>query len=172
MKYLAIVVMSILFTGGIVYADGFAQTLDKSVGNYIANVDYDSLSGEIFAGNSTSFSFQLWNKSRTKTVAFNDVSVNIFQSDNPYHTIFSGTLSASFGQTGMRFAFQNEGTYTMDIRFHDANYATIADASFPLEVAPDGNTYGISALWFLLAVALGFGAGIAIMTLLRQEKTS
>jgi hypothetical protein len=167
MRYVAVVATGFVFLSGIAYADGFAQTLDKPVGDYIANVDYDSYSPEMSAQNSTSFSFQLWNKDRSKTVSYNDVSINIFQKDNPRRTVFSGTLSGSFGQAGMRITFQNEGAYIMDVRFHDANYATIAEASFPLEVAPDGETYGMNTLWLVIAGAFGFMIGAGLM-LFRQ----
>ncbi|HUO50151.1 MAG TPA: hypothetical protein VMU25_01090 [Candidatus Paceibacterota bacterium] len=163
MKYFVAVIISIVLTGGIAYADGFAQTLDKPVGNYIANVDYDSFTPEISAGNSTSFSYQLWNKDRSKTVTFHDVSVNIFQKDDPNDTVFSGTLNADFGQAGMRFTFQNAGSYMIDVRFHDSNYATLAEASFPLEIVPNGNTYGPGILWGVLSGLIGVALGIAFM---------
>lgn len=172
MKYLLVSIIGVVLLGGVAYADGFAQTLDKPVGNYIANVDYDSYTPEISAGNATSYSFQLWNKDRTKTVSFSDVSVNIFQKDNPSDTVFSGTLSGDFGQAGMRLTFQDEGSYTMDVRFHDANYATLAEASFPLEVAPNGKTYGMGALWLVLSGGLGLAMGVAIMFLVHRRETS
>ena len=134
MKYvIAIPILSMFFFGSIAYADGYAQTLDKAVGNYIANVDYDSFTPEIYVQTPTSFSFQLWNKDRTETVPFDDVSVNIFE-QNVQDSIFSGTLSDVFGQSGMKYVFEHPGTYTMQVRFHNEKYETLADASFPLTV--------------------------------------
>ncbi len=135
MRYIIIVpILSALFICSIAYADGYAQKLDQPVGDYIANVDYDSSFPVVDPLTPTRFSFQLWNKDRTETVAFNDVYVEIIPQDGS-DVIFAGGLNhPAYGDTGFRYIFQKGGAYKLYVRFEDKDLTTLAEATFPLSV--------------------------------------
>ncbi len=139
MKYLSLIIItfSLVFTST-VSANGFGMTLDKVVGDYTANVDYDAVSG-IFTGQPVQFAFQLFNKDRSRPVDFTDVWVTITpkgtnNNDGYVPPIFDGGIIGSgFPPAGMTFTFLAGGTYDLQLRF-DKDDKTLAEATFPLKV--------------------------------------
>lgn len=139
MKYLILIIAFISLTyTSIVFANGFGVTLDKVVGDYTANVDYDALSG-IFTGQPVQFAFQLFNKNRSQAVDFTNIWVNITpmetNKDNGYTPpIFDGgIIRPGFSPAGMAFTFLAAGTYDLKLRFDNGD-KTLAEATFPLTV--------------------------------------
>ncbi len=117
-------------------ANGFGITLDKSVGDYIVNVDYDAVSG-IYSGDPVQFAFQLFNKDRSDQPDFADVWVSITPSGKgavfPQPVFDGGLVGSVFPPSGMTFVFPYPGSYKLDLRYEKGD-KTIAEASFPLEV--------------------------------------
>ena len=140
MKYftLCIVLLSSLIYADISRANGFGVTLDKVVGDYTANVDYDAVAG-IFAGEPVQFAFQLFNKNRSQTAEFTDVWVSITpkganNSSGYTPPIFDGGIvNSNFPPAGMTFTFLAGGEYELKLRFDKAD-KNIAEATFPLTV--------------------------------------
>ena len=144
MKYI-IFLVTILCVATIqsIKANGFGVTLDKQVGDYIANVDYDAIAG-IYAGDPVQFAFQLFNKDRSRQLDFTDVWVSI----TPVKTgafsqpVFDGGLVGStFPPSGMMFVFPNSGSYTLNLRYEKGEKA-IAEVSFPLDVQSGSQSTG------------------------------
>ncbi|MDP3779454.1 MAG: hypothetical protein Q8R30_05435 [bacterium] len=138
MKYagiLSVAMFCILITST-AKANGFGITLDKAVGDYIVNVDYDALSG-IYSGDPVQFAFQLFNKDRSDQPEFEDVWVSITPTGRgdlfPQPVFDGGLMGSAFPPSGMTFVFPYPGSYTLNIRY-EKEYKTLAEASFPLEV--------------------------------------
>lgn len=123
-----------LLCANVALANGFGMVLDKQVGEYTVNVDYDALAG-IFANEPVQFAFQLFNKDRTRPVDFNDVWVTITPSgtgSNYTPPVFSsGIATPHFAPAGMTFAFPKGGTYDLGVRF-EKDEKVLAEATFPL----------------------------------------
>lgn len=142
MKYTVFIfIILCIFYAGSVRANGFGAVLDKVVGDYTLNVDYDAVNG-IVAGDPVQFAFQLFNKDRSAPQEFTDVWVSITPSGtNSSYTppLFDGGLIQSniFPAT-MTFIFPAGGTYDLKVRY-DKNDKTLAEAAFPLTVSGSGN---------------------------------
>jgi len=127
---------------GMARANGFGVTLDKVVGDYTANVDYDAVAG-IFAGEPVQFAFQLFNKNRSELIDFTDVWVTVAPTGTGtgyMPPIFEGGitgLNSGFVPSGMMFVFQNGGSYDLKLRF-DKDNKTLAEVTFPLTVVGAG----------------------------------
>lgn len=152
----------------IVSANGFGQTLDKAVGDYIANVDYDSFVSEIDPLAAVRFNFQLWNKNRTEPVEFSDVWVRIAP-QNGFGILFAGTLGQpDFGPAGFSFLFQKGGAYEITARFENKD-KTLVEASFPLTVTGEESIVRQHNWTNLgLAVFSGIIVGLALAFLFRK----
>lgn len=124
------------------HANGFGVTLDQKVGDYIANIDYDAVTG-IYAGSPAQFAFQLFNKDRSQQIEFSDVWVSITPTGkNKFaRPVFDGGIVGStFPPSSIAFAFPISGSYTLTLRYEKADQ-TLAEATFPLDVLPgEGNT--------------------------------
>ncbi len=137
MKYIGIIGFILLVSTSFVFANGFGITLDKAVGDYVANVDYDAVNG-IAPGYPVQFAIQLFNKDRSQPIDFSDVWVTITPSDSSnagyVPPIFDGGLIGStFPPTGMTLIFQKSGSYEMKLRY-DKDQKTLVETSFPLKV--------------------------------------
>ena len=122
-------------------ANGFGVTLDKVVGEYTANVDYDAITG-LAAGDSTQFAFQLFNKDRSQQLDFTDVWVKIIPTNTgkPYNSpIFAGGIGMPvFGPPVITFAFPKSGSYDLFVRYENKD-KSLVEATFPLVVSDSGN---------------------------------
>ncbi len=130
----AVITGVFLLSAGMAFANGFGMVLDKRVGDYTVNIDYDAVAG-IFANDPVQFAFQLFNKDRTQPVDFSDVWVTITPSgtgSNYTPPIFSsGIATPHFAPAGMTFAFPKSGSYDVAVRF-EKDEKVLAEASFPL----------------------------------------
>lgn len=151
-KYLtlAIVIFSMVFLSvSPAQANGFGITVDKVVGDYTVNMDYDAIIG-IFANDPVQFAFQLFNKNRTQPVSFTDVWVTITPTSkekNYTPPLFDGGLIGSLDliPAGMTLAFPKSGSYDLNIRF-DKDNKTLAEATFPLKVGDtEGTAFSVTA---------------------------
>ena len=135
-KYIFFIIIFALVFVQNTRANGFGVTLDKQVGDYVVNVDYDAIAG-IYSGDAVQFAFQLFNKDRSKQLDFGDVWVNITPEKKGQiysQSVFAGgIIGSSFPPSGMTFVFPSSGSYTLNLRYENADKA-IAEASFPLEV--------------------------------------
>lgn len=138
--------MRYIFFGGIMIwyalvahdatANGFGVALDKPVGDYVVNVDYDAVSG-IYAGDPVQFAFQIFNKDRSEQLDFDNVWVSI--TPETKSGIFArpafdgGIMGSTFPPSGMTFAFPASGSYTLNLRYEKGD-KTLAEAGFPLDV--------------------------------------
>ena len=166
MKYFIVIGLGIIFLyTGIAHANGFGVTLDKVVGDYTTNVDYDAIDG-IYSGYPVQFAFQLFNRDRTQPVAFSDVWVTITQIGANTYTppVFdAGIVGSSLISPGMTFMFAKSGSYDMKIRFETGD-KSIAEATFSLTVTDGGKSSatgrfssdffrgGLSTLIIILAI--------------------
>ena len=134
MKYLSLLIITIILHTGTARANGFGMTLDQPVGDYVANVDYDAVAG-IFAGDPVQFAFQLFSKDRSKQLDFADVWVSIVPSGGAYAApaFDGGIVGATFPPSGMTFIFPKDGSYDLKLRY-EKDGKTLAEASFPLTV--------------------------------------
>lgn len=148
------------------YAHGFGVTLDKAVGDYIVDVDYDAAGGGIYAGNPIQFTFRLFNKDRSKQIEFSNVRVNITStSENAFaRPVFDGGIASwsAFAPSSMTFAFPDAGSYTLTLRYHQGDI-TLVEAAFPFDVLPNEDIAGQTGFFrFTSDVAKG---GLAILAL-------
>src|SRR6266705_2012802 len=121
---LAIFMITIAFAG-IVRANGFGLTLDKVVGDYTANIDYDAVYG-IYAGDPVQFAFQLFTKDRSKSVDFTDAWVTVAPvGADPTYTppVFDGGIlgGSDLAPSGMTFVFPKSGKYNLTVRYDKAD---------------------------------------------------
>lgn len=172
MKYIFFIGYILFCAIGIngVHANGFGVTLDQTVGDYIANIDYDAVTG-IFAGSSAQFAFQLFNKDRSQQIEFSDVWVSITSASKSgfARPVFDGGIvGSSFPPSSIAFAFPTAGSYTLTLRYEKGD-KTLAEATFPLDVLPSEGSagqagffhptndvfkggIGVTALWIIVAI--------------------
>ncbi len=128
----------LLSAAGWVQANGFGITVDKVVGEYTTNTDYDAVNG-IFAGEPVQFVYQLFNKDRTAPVDFDDawITISVAGNDDGYTPpVFDGGLTTSGPNllpAGMTFVFPSGGSFTMQVRYEKEG-KLIVESSFPLSV--------------------------------------
>lgn len=147
-----------------VHANGFGVTLDQAVGNYIANIDYDAVTG-IYAGSPTQFAFQLFNKDRSQQIEFNDVWVSITSASKSAFArpVFDGGIvGSSFPPSSIAFAFPTAGSYTLTLRYEKGD-KTLAEATFPLDVLPSEGSAGQGGFFQLSSDV--FKGGLAVLAL-------
>ena len=150
-----------------VFANGFGMALDKVVGDYTANIDYDAVNG-IFAGAPVQFAFQLFNKDRTQTLSFTDAWVTVSESetDSSYvPPVFdAGIIQTASAPAGMVFVFPKSGSYDMVIRY-DNGEKSLVEATFKLDVVGGGTTESstFSKNFFLGAFAMLIIAGLVFI---------
>ena len=156
-------VIVLLGGAGIVHANGFGMVLDKQVGDYTVNIDYDAIAG-IFANDPVQFAFQLFNRDRTQAVDFNDVWVTITPTGtgaNYTPPIFSsGIATPHFAPAGMTFAFPKSGSYDIAVRF-EKDEKVLAEASFPLTAAEYSKGFTLTK-----DVLIGAVSGLALASFL------
>lgn len=170
MKYIFLTIILLAITS-VAYANGFGQTLDKAIGDYITNVDYDSFVSEIDPLTPVRFNFQLWNKERTEPVEFGDVWVRIAP-QNGFGVLFAGTLGQpDFGPAGFSYLFQKGGAYELTARFSNKD-KTLAEATFSLTVTGEESA-ARQHNWTNLGLAVlgGVVIGFALCFLFKKWKT-
>ncbi|MEK7464152.1 MAG: hypothetical protein AAB617_00010 [Patescibacteria group bacterium] len=164
MKYLIFLTALSLTLVTTSYGHGGGQTIEQSVGDYIIEVDYNSLSPEIRAQTSIRFDVGISNKDETETPGFTDVWVTIAP-NNSFDTVFAGDINKlEFGGTGFTFTFPKAGDYKLTARFQKNGKSFHEEASFPLTVveeevgdSPD-NRYG-SVVEIVIGVIIGLAIG-------------
>lgn len=184
-KFIFIIAALVFFVFQSTKANGFGMTLDKPVGDYIVNVDYDAVTG-IYAGDPVQFAFQLFDKDRSKQIEFGDVwvSVTLAAKGGMFaQPVFDGGIvGSSFPPSGMTFVFPASGSYTLNLRY-EKNDKAIAEASFPLEVQAGSQSTGGTGGFFRITNDFLKGATAAMLVVVlfvvgravlgkREEKTS
>ncbi len=182
MKYLvtifSLVTLMLALAGG-AQANGYSITLDKPVGEYIANLDHDAVGG-IFVGTPVQFAFQLFTKDRSQSLNVDDVWVTITPAGTsanytpPVLDVGIVGSPSSIVPPGLAFAFPSGGSYDMKIRFDKAG-KTLAEATFPLTVkGAEEKTVSIERtrlLSFFLLGALSVLVVFALVWMFRKEPT-
>lgn len=146
------------------HAHGFGVTLDRAVGDYIVNVDYDAVTG-IYAGSPVQFAFELFNKDRSQQIEFSNVWVSItLAGKNTFaRPVFDGGIVGStFPPSSIIFAFPSAGSYTLTLRYEKAD-KTLAEATFPLDVLPGETTVGQGGFFHLNSDV--FKGGLVVIAL-------
>lgn len=175
MKYaffIAILAMFVVAVSG-AKANGFGVTLDKPVGNYIVNVDYDAIAG-IYSGDPVQFAFQLFNKDRSEQLDFRDVWVSITPSGKGAvfaQPVFDGgILGSTFPPSSMTFVFPEAGSYILNLRFEKGDKTldekTLAEASFPLEVQAGSQSGGQAGFFRITNDFLKGAASVIFLVML------
>ncbi len=118
-----------------VSAHNTGRSFEKQIGNYLVDIGYN-VETEIVAGEPVYFDYELYQREPAPgDAAYSDVWVRISQAST---TLFAtGIAHMTSGQTGMMYTFDRPGTYTMSVRYERGD-TTLAETSFPLEVAPGG----------------------------------
>lgn len=182
MKYIFFVSCVLLYAVVInsAHAHGFGVTLDQVVGDYIANIDYDAVTG-IYAGSPAQFAFELFNKDRSQQIEFSNVWVSItLAGKNTFvRPVFDGGIVGStFPPSSIVFAFPTAGSYTLTLRYEKGD-KTLAEATFPLDVLPGENTLGQKGFFQLnsdvfkgglAVIALWIAVGIGCKMLRKKER--
>lgn len=137
-------------------AHGFGQTLEKAVGDFVLDVDYDAL--ELRAGDPVRFNFNIWNKDRTETPEFTDVWVRI--APQGPGMVFAGDLhNPEFGAAGFSYAFPTSGNYELSVRFQNNGESLHEEVSFSFVIL-EGTTQSVFGNWRNAVVGIGAGIGI------------
>lgn len=174
--FIALGAMAMLLTATFASAHGLATTKNELVGDYLVQLEYDTL-GNINAGDNTSFSFELLNPDTKESADFDRVFVRIAKKDGPpFILAFLGNLMATDGfGIGIKSARANiyiptEGDYKIELSYYKAD-SELARHTFELPVDPPyslGNSQGkvdfagISKYLWPITLILGLLVGIAI----------
>ncbi len=130
---------AVLFTATFANAHGLATTKTELVGNYLVQMEYDTL-GNISAEDNASFSFELLNPDTKESADFDRVFARIIKKDGPpFALAFTGNLMPTEGFT-VKSARANiyiptEGDYKIELRYYKASQE-LAKHTFEIPVDP------------------------------------
>jgi hypothetical protein len=144
------------------FAHGAGAFYETVVGSYKIDVGFSTPAPIL--GESVIFDFQLRNADSELNsgtdVEFEDAWVKIQSDENDKVVFASGIHNAEFGGPRMSYVFPKTGSYTISVRYEDAN-GTLAEASFPMTVVPDPSASSVTPVQAGTA-----GAGFLIGALL------
>lgn len=157
-----------------------ATSTTEDMPPYIVDVDYSDIVVE--AGRIGRFEFNLFaDAERTRGVDFTDMWVRISRNNGKRDVaVFAGGIAKQiFGGDGFSYIFPESGTYTLSIRYNDANKGTfgetVAEAQVPIEVlrSEDENTFNFTSVEFLVGIISGlFAALLGLLPLLMRKKNA
>ncbi|HEY4486947.1 MAG TPA: hypothetical protein VJB70_04415 [Candidatus Paceibacterota bacterium] len=154
--FLALLFVLILITQD-THAHGFGVFVEKQVGEITVDIGYEpEILTEHFP---VRFDFNIVNAETQGNIPFTDIWVRISQGN--VVTLATSITHASFGPTGLLYAFPQDGDYELSVRFENED-ESIVETVFPFSVVAMEREFqwgkefvaGIlgSALVFLLAL--------------------
>jgi hypothetical protein len=152
------IVFTILFSSaGFAFADWDGQEIEKQVGNYTVNYQYDSHMGaDIQVSTPMAFEFELWNKDHTKPVDFSDVWVEVIPPGEPQdNRVYEADLHQKGGETIMAYQFEKTGTYAIRMIFYKGD-AQLVETTVSVNVVSKNNFMANLNIYFDLFVAAAF----------------
>jgi|GEM_PF-2301305 len=152
-----------LLSAGVVSAHGSGGSIEVEQDGYLIDVSYSQ--EQITTGETTQFSFLLFDETKANEIDFTDVWVRLEQDNIIY---FASLLARpEFGDTSMSFLFLNDGEYDLFVRYKNMDETvverTIRVAVVQGEVGVAGATTTgfssrvlafVSAVSFILAVLI------------------
>ncbi|HSE34494.1 MAG TPA: hypothetical protein VLB83_00070 [Candidatus Paceibacterota bacterium] len=166
MQRLAHIVFGLVMIPTVVFAHGFGQTIQQESNGYLLAVD--SASETLIAGSAERIGFDITPKVGTGTPAFSHVWIRIMSPDQTL--LFAGFIVRSdIGQTGMTFAFPDEGTYEVALRFQD-DATIVAEGTFLLPIAA-GGTWESTKILQGIALLEFFALTILAVILATRKRT-
>lgn len=183
LKTTLLLIISVVFFASVesAYAHGAGMTLTSTTTKgYIVDVDYADTYVE--AGRLGRFTFGLFTDgTREKQIEYTDMWVRIVRKDDSKvgKTVFAGGLAKQeFGGNGFSFVFPEAGTYTMSVRYNNANKdsseSTVAEEEFELDVlgSPNENKFNFGKeFWIGLFSGLCVAVIIILPILIRRRKS-
>lgn len=182
-KILALVIavtLSNTIAVSVVNAHGLATTKSELVDKYLVQLEYDTL-GNISAGGTTSFSFEILDPDTKQSIDFDRVFVRIAAKEGYYPLSFSGNLfpMEGFGVKSARATIwvAREGQYDIEVDYYKAD-KQLATHTFELTVDPpytrgDDKKSSVEYqkyLWMVTLVA-GIIIGLALRRSSRKNDT-
>lgn len=171
MRYLLLTIALLAAIASVTHGHGFGQTLEKAIGDFVIDVDYDAL--ELRAGEPARFNFNIWNKDRTQPSEFTDVWVRIAP-QNTQGVVFAGSVhNPEFGFAGFTYTFPRSGFYELAVRFQKNGEQLAEEVSFPLTVTA-GETQEGSRNWrdVILGIVIGLIIGFSLALAFFKRKTT
>lgn len=157
-----------------------ATSTTKDKPPYIVDVDYSD--AVIEAQRMGRLDFNLFaDAERTKPVEFTDMWVRIVKEDGARgQTLYAGSVAKqTFGGNGFGFVFPEGGTYSLSVRYNDANKdtfgETVAEANFTLDVlrSEEENAFNFASAEFFVGIVSGLSASLlGLLPLLMRKKTA
>lgn len=145
---------------------------------YIADVNYSDTSIE--AGRIGRFDFRLFtDRTWERAVDFSDIWIRIVHKDGSRvgKTLFAGPVSKQeFGGNGFSYVFPEGGTYTLSLRYNDANKGdfgeTVGEVEFELNVLRSAgeNKFSFTVEFWVGLLSGLFGTAILILPFLTRGK--
>ncbi|OHB22347.1 MAG: hypothetical protein A3J67_01890 [Parcubacteria group bacterium RIFCSPHIGHO2_02_FULL_48_10b] len=164
-KFIAISVLWFV-VAGIAFGHGFGQTLEKAVGEYAIDVDYDVEA--LVAGELVRFNLNIWNEDRTEQVAFDDVWARIAPQAGGIS--FAGSFSRpQVGSAGFSYAFPRPGAYDLSVRFQKGGEQIVEEVSLPLTVGEVKAREGGGSTDVVVGGILGLLVGVLIGFFLKKR---
>lgn len=142
---------------------GTGSTLEKQVGDVLVDIGYDA--AELSAGTPVRFDFALTSgDTEPEDVPFRSIWVRIVRENTTI--LATGIHASALGRPTLLYAFPEKGSYELVVRY-EGEEKSVAEASFPLSVAPGENgSTDTSILWGLGGLLLG---GIGAYLLARRR---
>lgn len=175
-----IVVVASLPTDARAHGEAGITFTSTTTEGYIVDVDYADV--YIQADSMGRFVFNLFaDGSRQKEVNFTDMWVRIEKKDGEKSstTVFAGPIAKQeFGGNGFSYLFTDGGTYTLSVRFNDANKGTFGEAAgegeFVLDVLrnPDDDKFRFGTEFWVGLIGGLFAALLGFLPLLLGKRTS
>ena len=157
------IALAVLSFVGIATAHGIGASLEQAVGTYRVDVGYEPEERRV--QETVRLDFSLLNEETKASVPFTSVWVRMIRSSE---TVFAGGIAkASFGPTGLTYAFPAAGAYELSVRFQNGD-ETIAETSFPLAVAAAEATARPAISFDIMSALIGLAVGALGVWLLRK----
>ncbi len=168
LSWITVIIFSL---AGMAQGHGSGQTLTQAVGNYILDLEYESLALRAQEPVRMNFSIRWADPAHKPDLEFTDAWVSIIEANTKGGfdpTVFAAPIfKAKFGPTGMTYVFPAGGIYEVAVRFENGD-KTIAESSFELTVAHTPQP--MNAMTALLGGLAGLGIGVLGVYMLGKRK--
>jgi hypothetical protein len=168
--------------GAQAHGEGVTTFKATTADGYVIDVDYAGLG--VQAGVSGTFDFNLFtDESRTKRVEYKDLWVRIVEQDGSSQgrTLFAGPIAKpQYKQEGFLYVFPHEGSYTLAVRYNQANEENVSDkkeikADLSIKVArsPEEEKFSLKKDFYVGLAVGGMGVLVFLLPfLIRRRDTS
>ncbi len=167
----ALLVLCAGFTARSVSAHPVGFSWEKTNGNYLMDVGYDT---DVFiAGEYVRFDFALKDPATKDPRDFTQAWVRITDSDGKRTLLATGVYNQSIGPTTLLYLFAEPGPHSLEVSFRDKDGNDLAVGSFPLVVKPadGGGSVPLQIAGAVLALIGAAGAGYWIGHVRKRSHT-